>query len=210
MNKSFRFFSIPDILHRGRSLFVVSVLILLITGCVVNIPKTFYRPAAPGGTVVRAMQPRTTSVILFERQDVIVGVNTTYDYKNQLYVSISFEIPNDKVVQLLENTVEVSVASKEMRKSKLSGRIWTGAGRTKDFPLKTPMVGRDKGWSLGTAKGYGNTKYAAFFFNALLFTAPEAETFEIKIPRFLVNNIESVLPIIEFTLDSENLWTSLP
>jgi len=200
----------PDILYRGISLMVVSAFILLMTGCLVNIPTTFYRPAAPEGTVVRGMQPRTNSVILFERQDVIVGVNTTYDNKNQLYVSISFEIPNDKVVQLMEHTVEVSVASKEMRKRELSGKIWTGTGRTKDFPLNAPMVGRDDGWSFGTAKGYGNTKYAAFFFKALLFAAPEAKTFKIKMPRFLVNNIASELPIIEFTLDSEDLWTSLP
>jgi len=64
-------------------------------------------------------------------------------------------------------------------------------------------------WRLGTASGYGNTSYAAFFFKALLFAAPNSKTFEIKMPRVRANNAEVQLPIIEFALDSEDIWTSL-
>jgi len=183
---------------------------MLMTACVLKMPYSYYHPEALGGKVVRAMEPRTNSVILFERQGSIIGINTCINGKHQLDVSISFEIPDDKVVQLLEQHIEVSVPSKSISKRKLSGRIWTGLGRTEGFPLDAPMIGMNSGWRFGTAKGYGETKYAAYFFKALLFPSQEEKTFEIKIPRFLVNNTEVELPKIRFTLDSEDIWTSLP
>jgi hypothetical protein len=180
------------------------------TACLLKITTPYYLPAAPGGTVVRTMQPRTNSAILFERQGVIIGVNTTTDDKDQLYVSISFEIPDDELVQLLERHIEVSIPSKDVWESELSGWVWTGPGRTKDFPLDAHMIGKNSASRFGTANGYGNTTYAAYFFKALLFAARSEKTFKIVMPKLLVNNIEAELPKIEFTLESEDLWTSLP
>jgi hypothetical protein len=197
------------IVYRGISFVIVTTLILLMAGCLLNVSTRYYLPAAQGGTIVRAMQPRTNSVILFERHSVIVGVNTT-DYGDQFNASISFEVPEGNIVQLLEHHIEVSVPSKESWKSNLSGHIWTGPGRTGDFPVDAPMIGKNKGWRLGTAKGYGNTKNAAFFFKALLFATPGPKTFVIKMPKFRVNNMEVELPLIEFTFGSENLWISVP
>lgn len=200
----------PNILRLSLSLTVAAVLMMLMTACLLKIPTSYYRPEALGGKVVRTMEPRTNSAILFERQGSIIGINTSPNDKGQLYVSISFEIPDDKVVQLLEQHVVVSVPSKGIWKSKLSGLIWTGLGRTEGFPLDAPMIGMNSGWRFGTATGYGNTKYAAYFFKALLFPSQEEKTFEIKMPKFLMNNTEVELPQIRFILDSEDLWTSLP
>jgi len=155
-------------------------------------------------------------VILFERQGVIVGVNTFYESiqhgypTNKLYADISFEIPEGEVVQLVQHHVEVSAPSKDSWKSELSGKVWTGPGRTENFSRDAPMIGKNKAWRFGTAQGYGNTKHAAFFFSALLFEGFELETLEMNIPKFLINDFEVALPMITLKLNSEDIWTSLP
>jgi hypothetical protein len=72
------------------------------------------------------------------------------------------------------------------------------------------MIGKNRAWHFGTAQGYGNTHYAAFFFSALLFEGSELETLDIIIPKFLVNGCEVSLPVITLKLESEDIWTSLP
>jgi hypothetical protein len=198
-----------DIIYGGISFVVVTTFILLTAGCLLNVSTPYYLPAATGGTIVRAMQPRTNSVILFKRQGVIIGVNTT-DYGDRFNASISFEVPEGKIVQLLEHHIEVSGPSKESWKSNLSGHIWTGPGRIGDFPVNTPMIGKNEAWRFGTAKGYGNTGHAAFFFKAFLFATPGPKTFVIKMPKFRVNNMDVELPLIEFTFGIENLWIAVP
>ena len=155
------------------------------------------------------MEPRTNSVILFEQHGVVVGVNTVF-HVDRVDASISFEAPEGRTVQLLAHQIEVSVAPGNTWNSKLSGHVWTGPGRTSDFPVDAPMIGKNGAWRLGVARGYGNTKHAAFFFKAPLFATPGPETFAMKMPRFRVDNVEVDLPLIEFTLGSEDLWTSLP
>ena len=72
------------------------------------------------------------------------------------------------------------------------------------------MIGKNSAWRFGTAKGYGNTKYASFFFKTVLLNNPEIKAFEIKMPKYLINNTEVELPRIKFNLDNEGILTSLP
>ena len=202
------------ILYTGVSFFVVLVLM----SCAVKIVTAYYQPSAISGTNVRAIkrQPATNSVMLFEIQGVIVGMNTFYQPEqrdssaNKLYADISFEIPEGKIIELLDYEIEVFAPTGNSWKSELSGKIWTGPGRAEKFPRYAPMIGRNKAWRLGTAQGYGNTKHAAFFFSALLFEGSELETLQVKIPKFLINGFEVEIPIITLELDSEDIWTSLP
>ncbi len=209
MKSQHNYLILPQGYRAGISLIVIALAIALISSCVVNTPTPYYRPEAADGSVVRAMQPRTKSAILFDREGVIIGFNTAYTYEHALSASISFEVPEGKVVQLVEHNLEVQVNSASFN-SALSGKIWTGPGRTTNFPLNTPMIGKNAGKKFGTATGFGNTDNAAYFFTASLFTKPAPKAFKIKIPKFLINNTEVDLPIVSLKLDSEDLWTSLP
>lgn len=158
-------------------LLIVAFILLMTVSCAVRIDTPYYQPSAIGGTNVRADRwaPRTYSVILFKHQGVIVGVNTYYKSMqrghstNKLYLDFSFEIPDGGVAQLVQHYIEVSASSKDSWESELSGKVWTGPGRTEEFPRDAPMIGKNEAWRWGTSRGYGNTKHAAFFFSALLF-----------------------------------------
>ncbi len=190
-------------------LYLLMISTVFLTACIVNITTEYYRPSAPEGEVVRALEPRTNSVILFERQDTIIGINTWVD-TNDLYATISFEVPDDTQVKLLDNHLIISLDSRASWERKLSGRVWSGPGRMKEFPIDNVMIGKSSVWRFGTGKGLGQTSNAAYFFKALLFKKAENNSFKIRMPRFLVNNSEMRLPTIEFYLESEDLWTSLP
>ncbi len=191
-------------------IYILTSVTLLLTACVVNIPTQYYSPSALEGEIVRALQPRTNSAILFNRQNTIIGLNTSTDNNNDLYATISFEIPDDTQVKLLDHHLTITPYSKESWSSPLSGKVWTGPGRTKEFPPEGIMTGGSSAWRFGTAKGFGQTQNSAYFFEAFLFKMAQENSFQITMPRFMLNNTELSLPSVVFTLAKENLWTSLP
>lgn len=191
----------------GLALAALAAIPLIASSCAMRVLTPYYRPAAPGGTVQRGIQPRTESVMTFQREGVVVGVCSNF-LVDRVDAVISFEVPDHKEVQLLEHHLQVSDSTGKAWTNELTGRSWTSPGRTAEIPLDASMVGGSDAWRLGTAKGLGDTKFAAFFFTAPLFERPGPVSFTIKPPRFQINEVEVELPQINFTFDEEMLWTS--
>lgn len=181
---------------------------MAISGCIVPGTFSYYHPESPGGTVIRASEPPTNSVLLFHIQEVIIGVNTQ-PVSDGVKLSISFEVPSGSTARLNEHHVELVLDSKESV-AELSGSIWVGPGRTGLFRTESIMNGEDKGAKFGEGRGFANTKYAAFFFHALLFNEPWPDVFNLRLPTFTVNGVETNLPLVRFTLVQEKLWVSVP
>jgi hypothetical protein len=201
-------FSFKRPIRSSTHLVALAALLLGMTSCVANILTPYYFPSAPGGAVSRALQPGTNSIITFERDGVVVGVHVRIQLES-IEALLSFEIPDHKTVRLLTHHLEVFESPNKVWNSELTGSIWTRPGRTTEFPVDSDMIGKSRAWKLGIAKGLGETKHAAFFFAAPLFSKPGPSSFAIQPPRFQVNDAEVELPRIEFTFDQEKLWTPL-
>jgi len=178
----------------------------------------YYRPSAPEAVNARAIKsfPRTDSVLLFERHGVIIGVNTVYKSvatgypSNELILHISIEVPDGKKVRLGEYSLEVYAPSGKSWSTDLTGHVWSSPGRTTEFPVYGEMIGRNKAWRWGTSQGYGNTTHAAFFFSASIVENAELASLEVKLPIFQINGADIELPNVSFSLQSEDLWYSVP
>ena len=188
----------------------------LLSSCVLPQRYDFYYPTALGGSQARAGEPRTLSVILFQLGEIIVGMNTVYlpaagpIIANRLSASISIEIPEGNVVKLARDYVDVSEPSGDPWRAPLSGRIWTGAGRTSAFSVDAPMIGKSNAARWGTARGWSDTKHAAYFFEATLYEGPEKRVLTVRLPELYVNDSEVELAPITLTLSSERLMTVFP
>ena len=198
-------------------LLVVAAAILMASSCATRVSTAYYQPSAIDGKTVRSDKwvPHTNSIILFERQGVIIGVNNLYEpVRKEWKVQLSFEVPEGNTAQLLQHQVDISSPSKGYWKSgALTGWTWSGPGRTEEFPVDAVMVGKDDAWQWGTARGFGSTRHAAYFFSAVMYERDEAESLdrlEIRIPGFLANNSVVELPVIQLQLDVEDVWYSLP
>ncbi len=198
-------------------LLVVAAALFTASSCATHVSTAYYHPSATGGKNVRSDKwvPHTNSIILFERQDIIIGVNNLYDSnKKQWKIQFSFEVPEGKTARLLQQHVEITSPSKGgWQSGAITGRIWSGPGRMEEFPADAIMVGRNDAWRWGTARGFGSTRHAAFFYSAVMYEADEAESLEyleIKIPGLLVNDSVVGLPVIQLHLDIEDVWYSLP
>lgn len=194
-------------LHMGLSAALIPAILLAFPSCATHTLTPYYLPTAPGGTVGRAMQPRTNSIITFQREGVIIGVCVRF-HLERVEAVISFEIPDHKTVRWLSNQIEVIESNGQRWNRELAGSVWSGPGRSKEFPVDGPMVGKNRAWSLGMGKGLGNTRMAAFFFNTPLFPRPSPSSFSLQLPSFEVDEIPVQLPPIEFTFDEEKLWAS--
>lgn len=180
-----------------------AMLALLTAGCSSDdYVHTYYSPAAPGARIIE--HPRAQE-LHFQRKGVIVGTLLGGGGGNprQAWVSITFEVPEGKVVTLLDKTVEVSATDYAAQTGKISGRRVTGYSfwgdpQYTDLSPDAPMTGK-------TAKvnqlGYGRqswsckSDYAIFCFSAWV-PAPESGPFSLKMPRFSVNGAEIELPLI--------------
>lgn len=194
--------------NKGRSLFAVLLPAILMITCA-PMTTSFYRPDAQDGRVVRGQCPPVHSFILFERNNVIVAAKASYPSEDQIIVTVTFEVPENNVVHLIDKTVEVSTPSQGTFKGVLSGYIWTSPGRTSDFQSEMPLTGKTKkNLFLDQVTFYGVTEHAYYAFNASL-SMPFTEMFLLRLPRFLVNNIEVELPLINFRHTSESYIGSL-
>jgi hypothetical protein len=157
-----------------------------------------YQPSAPGGVVLSAhCPPEPRSVIRFERDSILVSAkasyNSEYPRRNGIGVRITFEVPEGKVVRLLDGVVEVSVPILGSFKGELSGPV----------PPGTPMAGettKNKRW--GTlydppSAMFAMTNHASYYFKTFL-SMPNSDTFTLKLPKFLINDVEVELPVINF------------
>lgn len=182
---------------------------ITLTGCVAYLTTPYYRPSAPEGRLRRAMQPATKSVIVFNRQGVLIGLNTAENSSNQLVATLSFEVPSNTTVQLQDRHLLLTLESGETQTCTLSGWIWTGPGRTAPFSPDSIMTGDSIAWRFGTAMGFAESKYAAYFFAAPLFPMARHKAFRLTLPKVRIDRTEHMLPTVSFTLDSEKLWTPL-
>jgi hypothetical protein len=194
--------------RKSISLIIIAAVLALISSCAVKYPVDYYHPEATGGKVVRTGQSRTQSAILFEQEGVIIGFHTSY-YDEKIHARISFEVPDDKVVQLVDQNVEVKVNAATYR-IVLSGSVWPEGWFSQpiDFPIFSPMIGKKAKY--GSVRGFGDTRNANFFVDGSIVTKPQPEAFQVKLPRFRINNVEVNLPVIRLKRASEDVWVVVP
>ncbi|GEM_PF-5540174 len=194
--------------RRVSALTLIGVMLTTVSCAPLVVP--IYRASASDGEILRAhlCPPEPHSVIRFERHGVLVSARAFYKSDNQIWVRTAFEVPEGKVVRLLDHVVKVSVPARGSFEGDLSG------GR---IPLKhepdspsTPMMGETikhklrmfEGWpTLYDPPGlvmFAKTPHASYWFDAFL-SVPKSDAFTLKLPRFLVNDVEVELPVINFT-----------
>ncbi len=193
-------------LHMGLPLVPIAAILLALPSCIIRTLTPYYLPAAPGGSVSRAMEPRTNSVITFQREGVVIGVCVRF-HLERIEAVISFEIPDHKTVRLYSNQTEVIESNGQRWSRELA---ISGSDRSKETRVDEPTVGKNRAWSLFQRRGLSNTRMAAFFFRAPLFPRPGPGSFSLQIPGFEINEVPVQLPPIEFTFDEEKLWSSVP
>ncbi len=184
----------------GKNIYVL-LLALVMVSCAPT-TTTFYRPAALDGKVVSAHCPPVESFILFETQGVLLGSKASRAGNGLITMTITFEIPKDRTVTLLDQEI-FSIQDDHMFASgKLRGHFWVSAGRTKEFSAATPMPGRtEKKLFFKQITLYGTTQHAYYFFTAQL-AVPDQESFTIKLPNYSIDGIEVISPKIRFTQDT--------
>lgn len=196
-----------------------ALLTLLTAGC----HRPVYNPSAQGGLTVKDPPSRvdflagpsdTSQQIRFQRHGVIVAamLGEGPETQGQVQVHVTFEVPEGRVVTLVDKKVEISVSNHVAATATLSGgRFLSGfdgwSGRQfSDFSPDTPMKGTT---AKKTSLGYGTdikvcaSDYAMFCFIAQV-TVPGAGPFTLKLPRFSVNGAEQELPPVTVTQESFN------
>jgi len=196
----------------GVSLLTIILLMMSTAGCV---PAThsFFRPSAPGGTLIRGHCPPVHSVILLERSGVIVAIRVSESSSHTARVLLSFEVPQGRIVRLKERTVELSVPGQGAYQGELDGWVWESRYESHAFPVDNPMTGKTRQSGSDTVTGYGSggTPHLFYTFRAT-FKAKvpmlDSDVFTLKLPRFLVNDADIELPVIDFRRTSEFLIAS--
>jgi len=198
---------IMSVLREYVTLAVVLPSLILLTACA---PMTvnYYLPDAASGEVVKAWCPPVHSFILVESHDVVVGFKVSSSIKNQILVTITFEIPEKHNVQMVDRFVEIHDLSGVGSKGKLSGRTWVSAGRTAEIPLDTPMLGKTRKRLFDQTTLYGKTEHAYFILRAEMGVDP-SQKFSLKPPVFLVSGVRVDLPVIIFIKTKETFIGSI-
>lgn len=192
-----------NIIPQDITVCFVWLVLLSMVSCAPAVTIPYYRPVAAGGTVVNAHCPPVDSFVLFEEHDIIVGAHAAFSEEGRLSATITFEVPKGKTVRLLDQDLWVNIPSRGSSKVKLSGYIWTGAGRTSDFSPATPLIGETgKKLFLKQVTLYGTTNHAYYMFYATL-DVSEPEPIMLKIPKFSVGDIVVELPEVKFEWSSK-------
>jgi hypothetical protein len=173
----------------------------------------FHRPSAPEGKVVRTSCPPVHRFILFERHDVTIGTSSGVGAKGPLKGVVSFEVPEGKVVRLLDQEIEVSAPSRGTWKGRLApGIVWPpGSFQPRDAQPDKPLMGITlkhmiAWWPFSAAPTpYGHSRHAyySFEFSVSLAEAEVSEAYVLKLPKFSVNDVVVELPPITFIRDRE-------
>lgn len=155
--------------------------------------RSVYRPSAPGGELLQLhCPPQPRSVIRFARDGVLISAYATYVSSDEILVKATFEVPQGETVRLLDAGVEVAIAGQMYFGRQFPGErkvFQRGASRGGDeaAPLGGPLQ-RDK--------------FKTFWFAASV-SAPHADVFTLKLPRFTVNGTQVDLPQITFSRHTE-------
>lgn len=190
---------------RCASVVTLMVMVLATVACAPVIISV-YRPSASEGEVLNAHCPHEPrAVIRFERSGVLVSVWTSsyafYPPRDEIRVLIVFEVPQGKVVRLSNGVVEISVPSDSISKADLSGPVRPGAPMVGDTtPPQSPRT-----WRLPydpPQQWRALTHNASFGFTAFL-PRPTSQTSVLKLPKFLVNDVEAELPLITLTRQTD-------
>lgn len=195
----------PDRCWRLRSkvpILAAALLAFLTAGCYYSEQR--YHPAAPGDKSSGRLP-----LLHFQRQGVIVGVGlpSTRNSQGTAQVAVNFEVPDGKVVKLIDKTVESSAANFAAHTGKLSRKVWERqgfwGGQIREFPPDTQMTGKTANkQQFGYARELGmdtcESDYAMFCYSAKV-TVPDSGAFMIKLPRFSVNGAEIELPPLTVT-----------
>jgi hypothetical protein len=139
---------------------------------------------------------------------VIVGFKVSSPLKDRMLVTITFEIPENHNVQLMDRFVEIHGLTGDSSTGKLSGHTWVAAGRTAEVPLDMPMQGYTKKRVFDQTTLYGKTEHAYFILRAEMIAA-QSEKFSLKPPVFFVDDIQVDLPVIIFVRTKETFVGAL-
>lgn len=198
---------IKGVLQDTPPMVVLSLILVALTACA-PITTTFYRPDSDTGKVVKAWCPPVHSFLLIETHDVIVGFKVSSIDKGRMLATITFEIPENHHVKMIDHFVEINGLNQISSKGELSAHTWVAAGRTEKIAIDRPMQGYTKKRIIGQTTLYGKTEHAYFFLHAEIDAAP-SERISLKPPSFEVDGVRIELPVIEFTKTEETFAGSL-
>jgi len=192
-----------NIIRKNMNVLGTSLMLLSLISCAPAVTVQYYRPSSIEGVVVNAHCPPVDSFVLFEEHDIIIGAQVVFSEKGKVSTTITFEVPKDKTVRLLNKDVRINMPSQGLSKVRLSGYTWTGPGRTSDFSPETPLVGATKkNFLFKQVTLYGTTNHAYYVFHASI-DVLKPEQVIIKIPKFSVDGSEVELPEIKFDWSSK-------
>lgn len=198
--------------------FILGVLVLM-AACA-PMTTTFYRPTAPEGKIAQAFCPPVESIIIIEINGVIISTRASYSSvnwigeraypsTNKIEVTIGFEVPEGRTVALENQKIASMLDDKIIDSQDLLGRTWVSRGHTEIFETTSPMIGKvEKRIFWPHAPYSGSTDNSYYWFSAKIFV-PQTETFIIKLPDFLVNDLKVEPPLISFTIDESTYIGSL-
>ena len=195
--------AMKNIIQHSMTVWGICIILLSLFSCAPAVTIQYYRPIAPEGEVVNAHCPPVDSFVLFEEHDIIVGVHAAFAAEGKLSTTVTFEVPKDKSVRLLDPNISITTPSQGLSKVRLSGYTWTGPGRTSDFSPETPLVGETKkNFLFKQVTLYGTTNHAYYvFYTSIDVLKPEQVI--IQIPDFLVDDSIVELPKIKFEWSSK-------
>ena len=182
-------------------IFMVLPLLIMLSQCA-PMTTNFYLPEAVGGKVVEAHCPPVESFILFEKQGVIIGCQASSKTFDKISITVTFEVPEGKVVALKGNKIYSLENDKVFSNATLEGRIWVSMGKTAEFPVDSLMMGKTEWKILKQVTLYSTTKHAYYIFSATL-TVPDPDYFVLRMPDIQVNEIHVVLPKVKFVRSSK-------
>ena len=181
-----------------RLTFMILLSILLVSCLYFPLITDCYRPKAPFGKLVKS---EVQAFLITEVDDVVIGFEA-FLLKDKVNISITFEIPENHSVKLIDDSVEIKELSGAVLNLKLSGKnqissaSLTSIPYSVSVPLDTPMQGYTGSSTIFTS--YGKTKHAFYFFKADM-PSINIDKFILKPPRLYINGVQVDLPDITFT-----------
>ena len=95
-----------NIIRKNMNVLGTSLMLLSLISCAPAVTVQYYRPSSIEGVVVNAHCPPVDSFVLFEEHDIIIGAQVVFSEKGKVSTTITFEVPKNKTVRLLNKDVE--------------------------------------------------------------------------------------------------------
>jgi hypothetical protein len=168
------------------------------------VTERYYRPEAAEGRRTDATCPPAPSVWLFDRDGVIVGARATRE-TGAISIELTFEIPEGKLVQLVEDAIAVEIDGRSSR-APLRGSTFVSWGKTREVAADESLEGASRHVFQSNYTPYYGVSNAVYAYRATVETGTPPELLDVRLPKFRVNGAPRSLPDVRFQWDSVFHW----